>query len=519
MQNVMDYDTVGVNDGLGNYINFRVNNAFYLLAPEYYYTFYSVYLRKCLQVYDGWDSTWHDLKSGLCPEGLASVVARGLNNMLFAHGIDFTGDGMDYKSIVEWANKVNFFNVLKKGHLFAEAGGTSLLKLDRRGKDIYATAHRIDTFYPDIDSNGNLLSVKVYFDLIENINNDELNQTHYGICEERYFNEYEQACVKCSVYKVDTQVQNKTLSRPTSVGENAVNWENLPAKVRRYITKNYPSVLIGKEQLLPFAHSLGCVLLKFTDVIPKLPDSYFGQPIGDIIRTECYQFDQMKCFEKNEVYLAKARALIPEEMWNKDDPNYDQTAMSERFFQKVQSIGTDNDKVTPIQFLLRANEIRTQKENIYRDVSAKLNVSASSIASFLSEGAGAKTATEIVNERTKSDTWISSQIKLLSPAVNEIINIVSRYYNHGRVAVIFKSEDQMPLLETVKTYTDMFSQGAISPSLFVSLVHKHLTEDQQAEEVKFLKQQALLKASVVQSYAQQTDGASDKRSADESEGK
>lgn len=519
MQNIIDYDSVGSKDGLGNYTDFRVNNTFYLLAPQYYYTFYATYLRKCLQIYDGWDSTWHNLDAGLCPEGLASVVSRGLTNMLFAHGIDYIGDGMDYKSIVEWSNKTDFFNVLKKGHLFAEAGGTSLLKLNRKGKDIYATAHRIDTFYPDIDVDGKILSIKVYFDLIENINGSKESDTHYGICEERYFNEEGQACVKCSVYQVETQMQNKTLARPNDASDREVKWENLPPKVRRYITRNYPSILIGKEQLLPFAHSLGCVLLKFTDCIPKLPDSYFGQPIGDIIRTECYQFDQLKCFEKNEVYLAKARALIPEEMWNKDDPNYDQTAMRERFFQKVQSLGNDSDKVTPIQFLLRANEIRTQKENIYRDVSAKLNVSASSVASFLSEGSGAKTATEIVNERTKSDTWISSQIKLLSPSINELLNIVSRYYNHGKVTVIFKSEDQMPLLETVKTYTDMFSQGAISPSLFVSLVHKHLTEEQQAREVKFLQEQSKLKASVVQSYAQQTDSVSDKPSADESEGK
>ena len=28
----------------------------------------------------------------------------------------------------------------------------------------------------------------------------------------------------------------------------------------------------------------------------------------------------MKYFEKNEVDLARARALLPETMWNKDDP-------------------------------------------------------------------------------------------------------------------------------------------------------------------------------------------------------
>ena len=102
-------------------------------------------------------------------------------------------------------------------------------------------------------------------------------------------------------------------------------------------------------------------------------------------------------------------------MWNKDDPAYGERALSERFYQRVSSMNGDNDKIEKIQFLLRGNDIRTQKENIYKDCAFKLNISASSVASFLSEGAGARTATEIVSERTKSDTWIDGQVNLNKP--------------------------------------------------------------------------------------------------------
>jgi hypothetical protein len=104
--------------------------------------------------------------------------------------------------------------------------------------------------------------------------------------------------------------------------------------------------------------------MKFTEDIGQIPNTPLGQPIGDILFTENFQYDQIKYFEKNEVDLARARALIPEEMWNKDDPLYDSRAMSERFYQKVSSVGSDTDKITPIQFLLRGGDIRTQKENI-----------------------------------------------------------------------------------------------------------------------------------------------------------
>ena len=46
-QQVFDIDTVGFGaDTLGNYFDFYVNNTFYLLAPEYYYPFYSIYLNR-----------------------------------------------------------------------------------------------------------------------------------------------------------------------------------------------------------------------------------------------------------------------------------------------------------------------------------------------------------------------------------------------------------------------------------------------------------------------------------------
>ena len=43
-QQVFDIDTVGFGaETLGNYFDFYVNNTFYLLAPDYYYSFYSPY--------------------------------------------------------------------------------------------------------------------------------------------------------------------------------------------------------------------------------------------------------------------------------------------------------------------------------------------------------------------------------------------------------------------------------------------------------------------------------------------
>lgn len=486
-QQVFDIDTVGFNNTLGEYFDFYVNNTFYLLAPDYYFSFYAIYVNRCLSCYDGWVNGWHNRASGLVPQRMLQSIATGLNNMMFAHGIDFMGSKSDYAFAMKWAKKSKFYKAIKKAHKFAIAGGTSLLKINRSNKDLYVTAHRIDTFFADIDSTGKVTSVRVYFDAIHNTN-AQGEKEHYGICEERYFNAEGKACVKASIYRSNGNLQTSVQDRPTKLNVNRCKWNNLPPAIKEYVKDHYPSIMLDDEQYLPFPDSLGCFLMRFTDDIPQVPNTPFGQPIGDILFTENFQYDQMKYFEKNEVDLARARALVPEEFWNKDDPAYDNRALSERFYQKISSTNGDTDKITPIQFMLRGNDIRTQMENIYKDCAFKLNVSASSIASFLSEGAGARTATEIISERTKSDTWIQGQINLNAPEINELLREVMYYYNHEPVEIILKAEEQSPQIERLKINSDVFSAGNMSPDRFVKSTYGNtLTNEEQQKEIEYLK--------------------------------
>lgn len=485
-QQVYDIDTIGYGaDTLGNYFDFYVNNTFYLLAPEYYRSFYSIYLNRCLSVYDGWVNGWHNKASGLVPQRMLQSITNGLNNMLFAHGIDFSGNDNDYQFAIKWAKKTKLYKALKKAHKFAIAGGTSLLKVNRSDKDLYVTAHRIDTFFADIDATGKVVSAKIFFDAIHNTNPSG-EKDHYGICEERYFNDRGQPVVCATIYKNSGNLQTEVSTRQ-NVSTTRVKWENLPKVVKQFVKEHYPSIIVDKEQLLPFPHSLGCYIQKFTDDIPQIPNTQFGQPIGDILFTENFQFDQLKYFEKNEVDLARARALVPEEFWNKDDPNYDSRALNERFYQKISSISGDTDKITPIQFNLRGTDIKTQAENIYKDCAFKLNVSASTIASFLSEGAGARTATEIMSEKTKSDTFIDGQINLNAPEINDMLAIIMRYYDHEPVEIVLKAEDQSPFLEKLKTYSDAFGAGNMSPERFVKGLYKNLSQQEQEKEIEYLR--------------------------------
>jgi hypothetical protein len=495
-QITIDYDTVGLKSGmLGNIFDYHVANPFYLFAPSYYQHFYASYLMPSLALYNGSITGVWDKTIGFTSQKLLPSIMRGLSNVLFANGIDFSsGNEKTYTAMKEWSKKAKFLKCLKKAYINSGAGGTSLLKLNRNSnKELFVTQHRIDTFFIDVDSNDKITAAKIYIDSITNtVKRDDGSSAkgniHYGIVEERYFNDYGQPCVRASVYRGSANMQTETLARPQFISNKKVNWEELPSNVRKYIKDNYPTMIIGKEEYLPFKDSLGLMKWCFTSDLPQVAGSPFGQPIGDILQTESLQYDQMKYFERNDVDIARARVLVPEDYINKDDPINEQTStLSERFYQKVNAVNNDNDKITPIQFQLRANEIKTEKENIYKDIALKLQLSASTVASFLNEGAGARTATEIISERTKTDTWIKSQIALIRDDLNEFIGYIARYYNlEDDIEIVFKCEDQSPQLDKMKAYSDVFGAGHITPELYVKQVFANLSQAEQEREITYL---------------------------------
>lgn len=491
-QTVIDYNTTSLKGALADAVDFQVANPFYLFAPPYYYNFYATYLMPCLQLYNGAISGVYDKSVGHTSQKLLPSIMRGLSNTLFANGIDFScGDKDSYEKIKSWSKKKKFLKVLKKAYVNCGAGGTSLLKINRSNQDLFVSQHRLDTFFADIDANGKISRIRVYIDAITNTVSTGENskmEEHYCICEERYFNSNNQPCVKSSVYRGGATLQTETLSRVKAVSTQRVNWQELPTNVRNFIKTNYPSMIVDKEDYLPFKDFLGCMLLPFTPDLPQIANSPFGQPIGDILQTETLQYDQMKYFERNEVDIARARVLVPEDYVNPDDPDIDRTnPLSERFYQKISSVNSDNDKITPIQFQLRANDIKTEKENIFKDIALKLQLSASTIASFLNEGAGARTATEIVSERTKTDTWIKSQIALMRDDLNEFVGYIARYYDiKDNIEIVFKCEDQAPQLDKMKSYSDVYSAGNMTPERFVKDVFGNLSQSEQEREINYL---------------------------------
>lgn len=475
-----------------NAISYVISNPFYLYAPAYWQTYYSQYLAPSLYIYDGSLNT----KIGTAyytNQMLLPCIATGISNRLFANGIDFTGGEKERYSMEKWSEEVDLLKVLKKGYKFAMAGGSSLLKINRSQKNgkgiLFISAHRIDTFFVDTTPNGEVIRARIFQRALTCTVDEtptEKRQRKFMLVEERKFINGK-PYVSEELYECSGSVQTETSNRPHSLREKPINWSELPYTIKEIIKRDYPSAQIGKPIALPFVNSLGCYLWSWTEDNPRLPESPFGQPIGDILQNESIEYDQLKVFEKIEVNLARARVAVPSEYINPDDDAQLNDALDDTIYTQV-PMGENGD-IKPIQFNMRASDIRQQKDNIIKDIAFKLNLSITTVASFLNEGSGSKTATEIISEKTTTDTFIKSQIKLVINRLNEMLNVVSRYNgNIGKVGIVFRYEMQTSPLETIKIMGDSLNAGFVSPKRFVETCYPNLSIAEKQYEIDYITQ-------------------------------
>lgn len=509
MQHTILY-TAGSTADENNIINYVVTNPFYLFAPSYYYNYYSTYLRPCLRYYDG-NVNVKVGKNTITNSLSLQSIARGITGKLFANGIDFIGPNGARNKIIDWAeNTADFEKVVKEAWTYAQAGGSSIIKINRtEDMKYYITAHRIDNFFVDVDNRNNVTRCRTYIDVIQNTASDN---THYMLCEERYFDDEGKPRIVYNIYEGSGSLQTEGMDKPTEVEKSdnfVVNkkpskWESIPKKIRDVIKKNYPEIIFGDAPAyLTFHDSLGVYKIDFTEGNPRIPNFCFGQPIADTLQIEAVQLDQLKVFEKKEVKMARARANVPSQYMNPDDPEQKET-LDEDYYVKLEM--SEDGQIVPMQFALRADQIRMQKENIYRDMAFKLNLSTSTIASFMSEGSSSKTATEIISEKTTTDTTFKSWKRSIERVLNQLIRKICLLIDCPTgeyVKCSIKYENQESHIDNVKVNTVALQSGFMSPRRYVKDTYGYLSQEEQDYEINYIESQIKLQQQMALKQQQQ----------------
>lgn len=452
------------------------NDNTYMLAAPRYYQFYASYIRPRVAMYRGWITGYHNAEYGLFPSLFLQKIGAGIISTLFNKPfvLNSEDEAANKVSLKEY-KKSNFNAAVKEAYGFAMEGGTSLFKWNKDGNNqLRAEALPMDKFFVNVDAYGDIEAVKSYLATYH----DTISASkEYYLCEERFFRyatvdnkQMRFPMVHYLVYATSSNTANEGTPNPSP----AIKWVDLPYAVQKSLKRDYGNVfidLVGYEDLkeydrctlLPFEDDLGCRLIKFTRSIPAFPKLPFGQPLADLLMNESYQYDQLKFFEKLEVYVSRGRVMVGKEQINPNDSEARKNLLDPLIFTYYDTMPgvDDSNKPETIQPELRADGINRQKQNILNDSSFALNLSATTIASWLSDGQTQKTATEIEYERNKTSAFIVDKHEIIQEPLQEMIDLFYHFYGATSPELVIMPENQTVRSEAIRQYSELFEKGQI----------------------------------------------------------
>lgn len=510
--------------GLGNELDaesFQLsqNDNTYLLAGPRYKQFYASYIRPRTAMFRGWIEGFHNTEHGVIPSLFLQKIATGIVSTIFGKPLILNSENGQTDQITQnQYRKSNFGFATKEAYGFAMDGGTSLLKWNRDGQNqLRAEALPMDKFFIEVDAYGDIERVKSF---IATYHDTISASQEYHLCEERFFKYANIGSVRKRFpfvhylfYKTSTNATYESTPSPSE----SLGWSEIPYDVRVMIQRDYGDIFIDsydaeklakikqdnkydKCKLLPFDDDLGCRLIKFTRNIPAFPKLPFGQPLADLLMNESYAYDQLKFFERLEVYISRGRVLLDKRYENPNDPDSSKNALDKMVFTYIDSMQGESDDSKPqgLQLELRAEAICQQKQNILNDTAFALNLSSSTIAAWLSDGQTQKTATEIEYERTKTTAFINDKIEIIQQPLQEMIDIFYHYYGATSPELNIIPENQTVRSEMIKLYSELYEKKVITAEMLAKEILGTCSVKEVNELVNFIETQDAMKQSQAQ---------------------
>lgn len=489
------------------------NDNTYMLAAPRYYQFYASYIKPRTAMYRGWIEGFHNTEYGVIPTLFLQKIGTGIVSTLFGKPMILNPKDEQANDVtIKQYKKSNFNAAVKEGYGFALDGGTSLLKWNKDGQNqLRAEALPMDKFFINVDAYGDIEAVKSF---IATYHDTISASSEYYLCEERFF-KYANIGGKTQrfpmvhylFYKTSSNVANETTPAPSE----SIKWGEIPYDIRKMIQRDYGDIIIDYAEygsikdfdrckLLPFDDDLGCRLLKFTRNIPAFPKLPFGQPLADLLMNENYAYDQLKFFERLEVYISRGRILVDRRYQNPNDPDARKGLLDPMVFTYYDSLTGESDDKKPqtLQPELRAENINRQKQNILNDTAFALNLSATTIASWLSDGQTQKTATEIEYERTKTSAFINDKVEIIQEPLQEMIDLFYHYYGASSPELNIMPENQTVRSESIKLMSELYEKKQVTAQMLAKEILGTSSTREINDLVEFIRSEEEKQTQVVQ---------------------
>lgn len=428
--------------------SFINRSAFFaLIAPEYY-DFMNRFVKQWLWWVDGYVPYFHNAEDGIpstrLASGLVDKVARKIvGGRLMYRNIGKDKEGAEetpaLSKIADWATDTDFEETVKSAVRFATAAGTALVKINKGKDGLWTEALRFDSFIPAVDASGKVVAVDCFLRNFTDLGVQRVQQKEgsslqaFYVVERRRFCDYTRAdgtviegapVAEYIIKRAGGSIVNGQFVSNGNAGE--IKFSDLPKMMKRAIGKAYAGIMFDKPILLPFVDHLGVELVKFTDTVTGLPELPFGDSFVANIISKLMEWDYYSAAASTDMYLGRGRVLIPKQLSGVSNGGYN-SGLDSFSFTEYQTTDPEGNKPTPLQFQLRAAEWSEIRTRIIQDISIITGLNTSTIASFVSDGGGQKTAREISTEENETLSYINDKRALMEKPLNRILRLVARY--------------------------------------------------------------------------------------------
>ena len=450
--------------------------AFYANVKPEYREYMMRWVQNALWWYDGWVPYFHSNTEGIFSTRIASALVDGAAKKVIGGRIFFKNANKERQTkgeinkalhfiSSEWAPKAKLSREIKRATSFAAAAGTSLLKLNKDDEGLWAEALRFDSFYPVIGARGKLIEVVCFlrnFSNVSTMTSSGAAVESFYVVERRYFGDYKRLDgtilhdVPLVEYKIRKSVGTVVNGQDYSPNGSEIEFRNLPKSVRKNIGKAYSFIRFDCPMLLPFNDHLGAVLVTWTDGVSNIPELPFGDSLLSNIMPYLQSWDYYFSAFNTDMYIGRGQVVMPNYM-QKKSVNGDEGYYSGKFglmFTAAPGSPTDDNKPFPVQFDLRATSWKEIRDMLMQNIAINTRMNISTIASFLQDTTGNKTAREISTEESETALFVDDKREIIERPINELLRIVLRYYGYTDDVVIRWAQAG---LSNVYTRTEMIA--------------------------------------------------------------
>jgi hypothetical protein len=495
-----------------SYVN---NTLFYAIANKTFYDYYYRVIRRCAWWVDGYVPDFHNQNNGIFSTRLGSALVKGVANQIVGKKILFKDSKKsDGKCIAfvskDWQESADFQSAVRNAVKYAVALGTSAIKLNKSGKDLWVEPIRLDYFYFESDFRGNLVDMTILIKHYANANTTATKQDaedNFYLVERRYFktekikrtekvgDEFKVFDELVRVPKVVYQVHRyfgKTLNNQVynpSLKET-IRWDSIPKNVRDSIKRDYAVIEIGEEQNLPFYQHLGVELLKYENGDLSLPQIPFGTPLVQDLISYLMSYDLAWSYYMRDMYFGKGMVIMPKALTQ--DNFLGQTnafsGMDRTLFEFYPSADPENQKPQQVQFNLRTTEWIATQDNILKKIATTIGMSAKTIAGYLEGGMNAKTATEIDADDDATIAFIEIKRGIFEKSLNRIMEVVTNFYGFSdNIEVRFATPSLINQDKLIERAIRLLESGLADEEEAIKMIYPDDDEKLIQERVEKLK--------------------------------